>query len=1161
MIRKEATGPQSGRRLLREAALLQRLAGCPGVGELIEVSPDGAWLILADCGGGTLGDRIPEGGLEPGWVVRFGRAVADVLAEVHRHAVVHKDINPSNLLVAPDGRPVLIDFDLAEAVDGEALPFAAADSLEGTLAYLAPEQSGRTGQPVDRRADLYALGATLYELLTGAPPFGRDTGDPLHLVHAHLAEVPAPASDVNPSVPVLLAQIVARLLEKDPGRRYQSAEGLHHDLSRLEEILAAGQPLPSPDEFGLQSRDFPLRLPAPAHPVGREPEITALVQAYRRAVAGGARGLLIRGAPGTGKSLLLEQLREPVRADGGWFVSARFDPVRRDTSGDATVQVLRALGRQLLAQPDEVLAEFRHRLPAALGGNTGIIASVPEFATLLDRPAAVPDADPAELTARTYRATIDLLRAVASPGRPVVLALDDLHWAGDVPLGLVDALLTEEDLPAVVLLAAFGDAGIDADHPLGRMLDRWQRLAVLQPPVPVGDLPPAALSAMLAEMLRLDAAAADGLAAVIGPRTGGNPWQTVELVNGLRGAGELVPDGNGWRWDAGRIHRYVGAGDVAGLLAARFDRLPAGTRRLLQALACLGGQVGLDLLARAVRSLSPEVARHLHPAAEDGLLEVLRPDGPGGGRTQVGFRSDQVRKVAYESLTAEDRLRTHHRLARALAGDPRHVGLAAGQYLQALPAVDDPVERRLVVTLFLAAAVEVRPVNLERAQEFLKEVAGLLPAAGDPSCDPLSVAVYREWHATLYALGQLEDAAALYALIDRPGADPLDVVGSAQLQMNGLSMLFRFEEALALGRSLLGRLGVEPPDERQWEAYDRQAITDLRTWMDQDEAADLERRPAADPWALARAAVINRMVVPAYFLRSPSLGWLILQARRMWAEHGPCADLIAPLGHAPFFTIAADGDYRLGYRVVRRVVCVGESRSLEPATSQARFLLALAGSPWAEPLEVTVEHARAAYEGCVRYGDPFHAAFSWNALLLALANIAPTAEAVLEECEAGIRYARRTGNLATLSAVTSKRQFARALQGRTREPGGFTDDDFDEAAHLASDLPDMGFHADRAISALIFGDEEALIRHADAAAASADQVPGGLDEVAAGLAEVMALVHRRAAATGDDRSRLLDALEAQRWRLAMFASCGWFWEDPARTETRQVLRAAARAAR
>ena len=432
VIRKEPLGPDAERRLRHELAMLERLRDVAGVAQLEAPRYPGS-IVLSDVGGTSLAGLAKPLAVD----VLIGLAVglAQAVAGMHRRGVMHRDITPANIVIFGDGVPCLVDFALATSLAEIRPEFTHHTQIVGTLAYLAPEQTGRTGRSVDQRADLYALGATLYELATGEPPFG--TGDPLRLTHDHLARVPAPPAKVNPAIPGPLSEIILHLLEKEPDHRYQSAEGLAHDLERVRDAQA--HPAAAPVRVG--EHDVPLRLLPPSRLVGREAEVAALEAAFEEALAGRCQGVLVGGAPGVGKTVLVDQLRPVVTGRDGWFVAGKFDQYRRDLEFDAVYQAFRALGRLLLAEPEDELAEVRERILGALGANAGLLtAVVPEFAVLLG---VAPDpGDPLTAQARAQRATVQVLRAVASPRRPVVVFVDDLQWGGRTPLGLVDLVLS-----------------------------------------------------------------------------------------------------------------------------------------------------------------------------------------------------------------------------------------------------------------------------------------------------------------------------------------------------------------------------------------------------------------------------------------------------------------------------------------------------------------------------------------------------------------------------------------------------------------------------------------------------------------------------------------------------------------------------------------------
>jgi serine/threonine protein kinase len=309
VIRKEPLGADSPRRLRHELGLLGRLRGVVGVAQLLDVPTFPDSVVLADVGGISLAEVPTPLDVDEliGLAVRLARAVAGM----HGRGVMHRDITPANVVLSGDGGPCVVDFALAGPLAEVRPEFSHHTQIVGTLAYLAPEQTGRTGRSVDHRADLYALGATLYELATGAPPFG--CGDLLRLVHAHLARVPVPPAELNPAVPAPLSAIILHLLEKEPDHRYQSAEGLVYDLERVRRVQTDPAAVVG---VGVGVRDFPVRLLPPSRLVGREPQMAALQEAFEDALAGRCRGVLIGGAAGVGKTALVDELRAVVTGAG-----------------------------------------------------------------------------------------------------------------------------------------------------------------------------------------------------------------------------------------------------------------------------------------------------------------------------------------------------------------------------------------------------------------------------------------------------------------------------------------------------------------------------------------------------------------------------------------------------------------------------------------------------------------------------------------------------------------------------------------------------------------------------------------------------------------------------------------------------------------------------
>ncbi|OZM80662.1 AAA family ATPase [Pseudonocardia sp. MH-G8] len=1114
VIRKEPLGPEAERRLRRERAMLERLRDVAGVAQLEAPRYPGS-IVLEDVGGNSLAGLAKPLAIDV--LIGLAMELAQAVAGMHRRGVMHRDITPANVVISVDGAPCLVDFSLATSFAEIRPEFTHHTQIVGTLAYLAPEQTGRTGRAVDQRADLYALGATLYELATGEPPFG--SGDPLRLVHDHLARVPVPPAKVNPDVPGPLSEIILHLLEKEPDHRYQTADGVVHDLERVREA----QMRPAAASVRVGEHDVPLRL-LPPRLVSRDDEVETLHAAFEDAQEGRCRAVLVGGTSGVGKTALVDELRPLVAGRGGWFVAGKFDQYRRDLEFNGVHQAFRALGRLLLAEPEVELAEVRARVLAALGPNAGLLtAVVPEFAALL----AVPP-DPGDaLTAqnRAQRMAVQALRAVASRERPVVLFLDDLQWAGRASLGLVDMMLDEEPVEGLLLVGAYRHEDVDAAHPLAAPLSRWHDRAGVRHLL-LDNLPVSTLVTMVAEILRTHPAVAADLAEVIGPHTSGNPYETVELLNALRRDGLLTPTTTGWQWDPATVHTHLGRSQVGELLAARIETVPPRSRQLLEAMACLGGRAELSLLQTATGAPAAEVQPMLAPAVAEGLL-VMEP----GAHDAVRFRHDRIRETILRGLDPGRRRTLQLATARRLARVPELYAVAAGQYLPVVDAIDDAGERRRVVGLLRRAAEQAMMIGDHALVNALLAAALQLIEPGETTT---LIAVHTGRHAALYGLGRLDEADEEYRTIEglRPSAS--DRADATVVQVSSLTHRNRFADAIGLGIASLRELGITVPVADRLAAELDDQFDRLHRWLDRtDGVDDLARPDLTEPTLLASTRLIDAVQPAAYFGGGhATVAWLSLESLRIWHEYGPGPTLIGPASAAAVAAVARRGHHAAGYRAVRRVLALGETRGYEPGTSEARRRFALL-SCWFEPIENGVRAAKRAREGLIAGGDLANAGYTYHPTAHYLLDCAPSLDILVAEVEAGLTFVRRTGNEQTGQWLDSYRWLAGVLLGESVATTG-------EAVPTDgyADNPMRLFHAhlSHALVAAVFGDPSGLARHAAAAMPLLPALPGLYPTAVARLLRGLALAEQARAGDGDERGELLSELdEVTRWLAARAA--------------------------
>src|SRR5271166_1278469 len=1110
VIRKEPLGPDADRRLQHEAAVLERLRGVQGVAQLAQTPPYAGSIVLADAGGATLAGLAKP--LTADKLTGLGLGLARAMAGMHQAGVMHRDITPANIVISGSGT-CLVDFALAASLAEIRPRFTHHAEIAGTLAYLAPEATGRTGRPVDQRADLYALGAVLYELATGGPPFG--SGDPLRLVHDHLAQVPTPPTQVNPAVPVFLSEIIMHLLEKEPDHRYQTAEGVVYDLERLRDA----RPRPAAAGLRVGEHDVRLRLLPPSRLVGRDSEVAALQAAFEDALAGRCRGVLVVGAPGVGKTALADELRPVVTGADGWFVAGKFDAYRRDLEFDAVNQALRALGRLLLAEPDEELAKVREQILDAAGPNAGLLAAtVPEFAALLAVP---PDpGDPLTAQVRAQRAAVAVLRAVASRNRPLVVFIDDLQWAGRTALGFVDLVLSEELVGGLLLVGAYRAGDVDPAHPLAALLSRWRDQAGVRH-LRLVNLPVPSLVAMVAEMLHADRAAAAGLVEVIGPHTRGNPYETVELLNALRRDGVLAATANGWRWDAAAVRARLGRAELAGLPTARVDAMPPASRQLVEAMACLGGRAELSLLQAATGEPAVVVDHALAPALDEGLL-VAEP----GAHQAVRFRHDRIREMILGELNPRRRRTLQLAMARRLAAVPELFAAAAEQYLPVIEAVGDSAEQRAVVGLLRRAAGQATLIGDYAMVNTLLTAALRLT---DPGETATLVTVRTGRHAALFRLGRLEEADEEYGRIERLSTTALDRADATWVQMSSLTQRNRFAEAFGLGLDSLRELGITVPAADLLPAQLDHQFGYLYRWLDHIDGTDeLVRPDITEPTLLAAIRLLNAVPPPAYYAGDiATYGWLSLEALRIWLEHGPARTLVGPASHAAFAAVAVRGDYAAGYRAARRIVALGEARGYEPETSQARYVFAVL-SCWFGPIEHGLHAAQRAREGLIAGGDLVYAGYVYHEAVYYQLEYAPSLDVYVAEAEAGLAFVRRTGSEHAGQVLDSHRWLAGVLRGESSAAAGSAAAPTDR--YVGNPLALLFAHVTQAVAAAIFGDLAALARHTAAAMPLLAAAPCSYPTAGTRLLRGLALAGQARATDADKRGGLLSELdEVTRW--------------------------------
>ena len=595
-------------------------------------------MLLEDFGGESLKLLISQGKLDlqgksnlPEFL-SIAIKITQGLGEIHRANIIHKDINPSNIVYNPHSKELkIIDFGISTRLSAEFMTVCHLNRLEGTLGYIAPEQTGRMNRGIDYRSDFYALGATFYQLLTNKLPF--ETTDPLELVHCHIAQQPLPLHELTPAIPVALSNIIGKLLAKTPEARYQSTWGIIADLETCLDQLKSSAQI---SQFPLGKQDIAKKLNIPQKLYGREKEVTQLLAAFEKVSQGTTEMILISGYSGIGKSALVNELHKPITRQRGEFISGKFDQLNRDIPYSAIAQAFQSLIRQLLSEPDVILQNWKKKILEALGDKGQIIIDViPEVEKIIGQQPPIEKLGSTESQNRFNLFFQRFLRIFCQKEHPLVIFIDDLQWADLPSLKLIEQLMLDTDNKYLLLIGAYRDNEVSPTHPLIYTLKKITQAQVLVDEITLRPLTIQHTNQLIADTLSCQPKFTKPLAQLVAQKTGGNPFFLTQLLYSLYQENLLVFKSEGsllnsadnsqgyWQWNIEQIKRVAITENVVDLMVSKIKKLEPTTQQVLKLAACIGNQFNLEILAIVNNKSQTVTAREVQSAIEVGLIVPL----------------------------------------------------------------------------------------------------------------------------------------------------------------------------------------------------------------------------------------------------------------------------------------------------------------------------------------------------------------------------------------------------------------------------------------------------------------------------------------------------------------------------------------------------------
>jgi PAS domain S-box-containing protein len=1043
-------------RLTHEYALKDELDEAWAV-QPLELTSDGPrpMLVLEDTGGEAL-HRLLGAPMDVGGFLRLAIGIATALGKLHQRGLVHKDIKPANILVnGTTGEVRLTGFGIASRLSRERQAAEPPETLAGTLAYMAPEQTGRMNRSVDSRSDLYALGISLYQMLTGALPF--TASDPMEWIHCHIARRPVPPSERLENVPAAISAIIMKLLAKTAEERYQTAAGLEGDLRRC---LADWERQGRIDDFALGRHDAPDRLLIPEKLYGRADEVETLVASFDRIINSGVPELvLVSGYSGIGKSSVVNELHKVLVPPRGLFASGKFDQYKRDIPYATLVQAFQSLVRPLLSTSDAELASWRHALLEALGPNGRLMTDLmPELTLIIGDQPPAPELPPQQAQTRFQLVFRSFIGVFARPEHPLALFLDDLQWLDVATLDLLDDLLTQSDLQHIMLIGAYRDNEVSPTHQFMRKLDAIKAAGGRIAEIRLAPLAREHLGQLIVDALRCEPERAAPLAELVHEKTGGNPFFAMQFLSSLVEEALITFDHDAacWSWDLDRIHTKGYTDNVVDLMVGKLIRLPAVAQNALQQLACLGNIAEIATLSVVLAISEEQVDAALWPTRRQELVE----------RTAGTYRfvHDRVQEAAYLMIPKELRVDAHLRIGRLLAAhtppEKREEAIfdIVNQLNRGASLITSIGEREQLAELNLLAGQRAKASSAYvSALTYLTTGVALLPEDAWQRRRELALALELNRAECEFLTGALAEAERRLAALSTHPVNTVERATVACLRMDLYVTLGQSSRTIAVGLDYLRHQGIDwslhPTDEevrleyeRIWSRLGSRTIEGL-----------IELPLMTDPACLATMDVLMNLGPAAMHLDANLLALSNSRAANLSLEHGYSDTSCVAFVRVGLIAGPRFGDYQAGYRFGRLACDLVERHRLKRFHGRTSMIFGNQVLPWTEHVRAGRDLVRRAFATANKMGDLTYAAYCGTQLTTNLLAAGDPLVEAQRETENALAFAQKARFGLVVDRCAIQLALIRTLRGLTPTLGSFDDEKFDELGieRRFSENPDL----------------------------------------------------------------------------------------------------------
>lgn len=1039
----------------------------------------GKAIVMEDFGAISLARYIRSQPVDIRNSLRIIMAAADHIGELHRRHIIHKDINPHNILINPETRVVKItDFSISTGMQRETETALDPGELKGTFPYISPEQTGRMNRSIDYRTDFYSLGATFYEMLTGKRPFEFD--DPMELIHAHMARKPIAPHEINNDIPLPISKIIIKLLSKNAEDRYQGAPGLKADLEECYNQLQAKGMI---DDFVLGSKDLSDSFLIPEKLYGREKEMIFLDKMFTRAANGEKVMALFSGPAGIGKTALINEIHKPAAGRRYYFIDGRYDRGERNVPKSAIIQAFSRLIVHLLAAESGELEIWKNEILAAVGNNGKMIIDVlPQVELIIGKQPEIPEQSFQQTQNRSNIVFRDFIKIFARSENPLILFLDDLQWVDDASLQLIDALLQDVEMKYFLLIGAYRDTDVDVSYPLYESLNKWRKsleaekmTGILQESRLSG-LEQSDIARLLSDTLKCRVEDGRTLAELVFAKTAGNPFFIHEFLKKLR-EDRLITFENGWNFDVAEIRQADITDNVAELMTHKLQRLPGNTLTAIKIAACVGGEFPIHTVAIAAHRSEEEISAELKQAVDEGVLLKI------GDKWK--FSHNKVHEAAYLLTTEDERLKMHAEIGRSLWQEAEeqdedtylydlvHHLNKAGESLSSR-------EKDKLLRLNLRAGRKAKAAGAyQAASQFFKQGIELLPRENAWEKEyELCLELFTACCETSFLVGKGEVAAGCFNAVLENARTPLDKSSAYEIKIHERMRVQEFAQALQLGREALAMLGMHLPQKAsKWRLFKEFVSVYTRIRMRRGGAAALLNMPGiTDSHRLAIARIMASCLEPAYATDAEYFALLILKLLNLTLKNGNCE--YSPFIYAIYGAVLCDfmGDIEQGWAFGNLGLEMLKKFNAREMIAKTFYVYGAGIHHWKNHIRGDIKYLLEAVKRGMETGDLKFASYSIDNYILKLVYSGESLPEVKKECEHYLPMVREFRQLGAVQGSNLWYKMVLFLLGETDDrcllTGEISDDiSFVSEWMAAKDTVRLGVYTMvRLILVYLFGD-------------------------------------------------------------------------------------------